>query len=166
MNDESKIKVFVSHKREDKAVALYIADYLKRNGLDAYIDALDREINPKNVTERIVANLRTSTHLIVVYSDYTRYSEWVPFELGVGYERDEGIGVLKYNFVGRLPTYLNEFPVMDGMEDLDKFIALCKKDFVTCFCEAFDDASRRECSYARHFITDLKTDIIRGRYAY
>ncbi|MDY6389870.1 MAG: toll/interleukin-1 receptor domain-containing protein [Fibrobacter sp.] len=166
MNVESKIKVFVSHKKEDKAVALHVVDYLKRNGLDAYIDALDREINPKNVTERIVANLRDSTHLIVIYSDYTRYSEWVPFELGVGYERDEGIGVLKHNLTGWLPSYLNEFPVMNDIRELDKFIALCKKDRTSCFCESFDDISRRECGYARHFITDLKTDIIRGRYAY
>lgn len=163
MKNESDIKVFVSHKKEDKAMALFVARYLKQNGLDAYIDALDREINPKNVTERIVANLRDSTHLIVIYSDCTRYSEWVPFELGVGYERDEGIGVLKHNLTGWMPSYLDEFPVMNDVKELDHFIKLCKKDWLF---EAFDDASRRESSYARRFITDLKTDMIRGRYAY
>ena len=166
MNEETNIKVFVSHKKEDKAMALYVADYLKRNGLDAYIDALDSDINPNNVTERIVTNLRDSTHLIVIYSDYTRYSEWVPFELGVGYERDEGIGVLKHKLTGWLPAYLNEFPIMNDVKELDTFIALCKKDRQSCFCEAFDDASRRECGYARHFIDDLKINIIRGRYGY
>ena len=163
MKNESDIKVFVSHKKEDETMALFVAHYLKQNGLDAYIDALDREINPKNVTERIVANLRDSTHLIVIYSDFTRYSEWVPFELGVGYERDEGIAVLRHRLTGWLPSYLDEFPVMNDVKELDKFIKLCKKDRLS---EAFDDASRREYGYARRFITDLKTDIIRGRYAY
>lgn len=163
---EPEIKVFVSHKKEDKPVALYVADYLKQRGLHAYIDVLDDSITSSNVTERIVANLRDSTHLIVIYSDNTKYSEWVPFELGVGYERNEGIGILKCDFTGRLPEYLHEFPVMEDEKDLDKFILLCKKPRVSVFGEACNDDAYGGSRYARQFITDLKIELTRGKYEY
>lgn len=163
---EPEIKVFVSHKKEDKPVALYVADYLKQRGLHAYIDVLDDSITSSNVTERIVANLRDSTHLIVIYSDNTKYSEWVPFELGVGYERNEGIGVLKYNLTGSPPPYLNVFPVMNTEEDLNKFISLCKKGVFECFSESKDESADDQHGYAKRFIKDLKADLIRGKYVY
>lgn len=160
------IKVFVSHKKEDKPVALYVSNYLQQRGLHAYIDILDGGINALNVTERIVSNLRDSTHLIVIYSDNTKYSEWVPFELGVGYERNEGIGVFKYNFNGLLPAYLNAFPVMNNEEDLNKFTALCKKGVLWCFSESKDESVDDQHGYAKRFITDLKADLVRGKYGY
>ena len=37
---------------------------------------------------------------------------WVPFELGFGYEQNEGIGVLLRETILDLPEFLNEFSVV------------------------------------------------------
>lgn len=50
-------------------------------------------------------------------------SMWIPFELGVGYERNEGVGILLNGYVANLPEYLDEFPVIKSINYLDQFIA-------------------------------------------
>jgi len=81
------------------------------------LDVLDNEIDgTTNITEHIVEKLRNATHLLVIFSEETKKSMWVPFELGVSYERNHGIGVLLWADdsmnKSELPEYLDAFPLM------------------------------------------------------
>ena len=121
------IKIFISHKQEDSNKAKKIAQYIKNEyKFDTYVDILDNKINSTtNITERIVGKLRETTHLLVIFSEHTEKSMWVPFELGVSYERNQGIGVLlwadSYLEKDKLPEYLNNFPVMNSKKKEQSF---------------------------------------------
>lgn len=119
--------ILISHKKEDVRFANGVAMYLKDKNIDCYLDNLDDTINKDNVTKVIVHNLRGATHLIVIFSEKTEKSMWVPFELGIAYERNQGIGVMKIDNV-KQPEYLKEFPVMTYKdEDINKFIKEYRK---------------------------------------
>lgn len=84
--------VFLSHKKEDKSECRKIAEYLKNAEIDYYLDELDEELqvasnaqNPEKITERIKKGIRESTHMLVVVSEKTYKSQWVPFEVGYGH---------------------------------------------------------------------------------
>ena len=84
------MKVFISHKKEDELVAMQIAIRLKRDNIEYYLDVLDPTItgNGERLTEHIKSSLGTCTDIIVVISEKTRYSQWVPFEVGMAARTD------------------------------------------------------------------------------
>lgn len=153
--------IFISHKKEDKDKAVLISKYLEQKGVDSYIDVLDPNISYKNVTERIVEQLRKATHLIVVFSEYTKDSMWVPFELGIAYERNNGIGIYLWPDTDYLPIkfpeYLDEFPIMETKNDLDKYIELYQNQKPSIIMErrGFMDSTSIK-NYAQRFIDELK----------
>jgi len=156
--------IFISHKREDKDKAVEIHLYLKRKGVNSYIDVLDPNISYENVTERIVEQLRNATHLIVVFSEHTKGSMWVPFELGVAYERNNGIGIYlwpdsAYSSI-QLPEYLDEFPIMETQDDLNKYIELYQKSRIIMESREFVKSASIE-NYAQRFIDELKSKLRR-----
>lgn len=157
------VKVFISHKEEDKGYAICIQNHLQRYGIKSFLDITDKGPDGyQSITDWIVENLRSSTHLLVIFSEYTKKSMWVPFELGVGYERNEGIGVLLNGYVADLPEYLDEFPVIKSMNYLDQFVAQCRKParyYVTD--SAFGGGMRLDPNYARDFIDELKRNLKR-----
>ena len=154
------VKVFISHKKEDKPKALWMQSYLRSKGIDSFLDITDRKpLGYRTVTEWIVANLRESTHLIVIISENTKGSMWVPFELGVGYERNEGIGTFLNGSVYNLPDYLWEFPIMKTTYDLDSFIEQCKKPARYIVTDSVDGEMRLDPNYARNFIDELKSNL-------
>ena len=156
--------IFISHKKEDETKALKIHSYLEQKGVDSYIDVLDPNISYENVTERIIEQLRNATHLIVVFSEHTKGSMWVPFELGVAYERNNGIGIYlwpdnAYSFI-QLPEYLDEFPIMETQDDLDKYIELYRKSRIIMESREFVKSASIE-NYAQRFIDELKSKLRR-----
>ncbi|WP_029523331.1 toll/interleukin-1 receptor domain-containing protein [Persephonella sp. KM09-Lau-8] len=165
-----EIQIFISHKKEDEKKAIKLSDYIEENfGFSTYVDVLDDKIHEyENVTERIVSQLRNSTHLLVVFSEHTKKSMWVPFELGVAYEREEGIGVYiwpdnpymlpDYD----LPEYLEEFPKMKDTYGLNKYLNLIKEkpNKQKLLLEAKESLGftkrAAEINYAQEFINELK----------
>ena len=113
-----KVEIFISHKKEDSYKAKEVYRYItKKWQFDAYLDEFDPHISKHNVVDRIISNLRSATHLLVLFSEHTIQSMWVPFELGVSYEKEQGIGVLIWpdgvNIDYKLPEYLDEFPKLN-----------------------------------------------------
>jgi hypothetical protein len=160
------VSIFISHKKEDENKAIIISNYIKEKyGFHTYVDALDPEIQEyDNVTGRIVDKLRESTHLLVIFSEHTIKSMWVPFELGVAYEREEGIGVyiwpdeeLSYD----LPEYLDEFPKLKNKKHLDEYLNLIneiptKEQLILERSESLGYKVRaKDVNYAREFINML-----------
>ena len=159
------VTIFISHKKEDKDKAIKISRHIEsKYGFCTYVDVLDPEIqNYSNVTDRIVNQLRKSTHLLVIFSEHTIKSMWVPFELGVAYEREEGIGVyiwdkeLSYD----LPEYLDEFPKLKNKKHLDEYLNLIneiptKEQLILERSESLGYKVRaKDVNYAREFINML-----------
>lgn len=84
--------VFLSYKKEDKGACVVIAKYLKDAGIDYYLDIEDKGLqhatsinDPIKITESIKKGICESTHMMVVVSEKTVKSEWVPFEIGYGH---------------------------------------------------------------------------------
>lgn len=173
------VKIFISHKKEDSSKALKISKYIESNyGYTTYVDELDHQIDPNNVVERIVSKLKKSTHLLVVFSEKTKESMWVPFELGISYEREQGIGVLIWpnatNLSYQLPEYLEQFPIMQCnkkindntcyTEELNKYLEQIKTlrpifESDSISTENFKSTASMHTSYAKEFIDELKSKL-------
>ena len=123
------MKVFICHQRSDKSDAQKIADYLEMTGVDVYFDKYDQDLqqallaaNPRGVVNAIKSGVRSSTHMLVLVSRYTLKSEWVPFEIGYGYDALKVLALtLKGIISGDIPEYLRVVPIIRDIYDIDKF---------------------------------------------
>ncbi|MFZ3576278.1 toll/interleukin-1 receptor domain-containing protein [Tenacibaculum finnmarkense] len=137
--------VFLSHKREDKKECKIIAKYLKQAEIDYYLDELDDDLqraaseqNPIKITESIKKGIRNSTHMLVVVSEKTYQSQWVPFEVGYGHsaildkdlKEDEKpdrikLSILTLKDISRknLPDYMQVGYIIRGTKSLNEYIS-------------------------------------------
>ncbi len=122
--------VFISHQKRDTKEAIKIADYLGRFKVKVYLDEYDRDLghalcrnNPKEVVKAIQKGIDNSTHMICIISPNTLTSEWVPFEIGYGYNKtDLAVLTLKGIENSDLPEYIKVAPVIRNTKDIDDFI--------------------------------------------
>lgn len=79
------MKIFISHKQEDADTANKLARELRSLGIPYYLDILDSTVTTSGraLTEHIKRNLNDCTDIIVIMSEATRLSQWVPFEVGM-----------------------------------------------------------------------------------
>ena len=107
--------VFISHRSTDKKAAEAVAEYLKENDIDVYLDKYDQELqnadranDAKAVVEHIERGLSVSTHILTLISPETRESWWVPYEVGYGKKGGKRIAsaILKNYINGDFPDYL------------------------------------------------------------
>lgn len=125
--------VFISHKKEDEGKALEIKDFLESLGVTCWIDVLDDKLQSQSgagVTQHIVEQIQKCSHVMVVFTENTQYSYWVPFELGAAYHAERGIATVKWAD-GDIhhPEYLDEFPLLQPNEsDLKIFAEEFLKD--------------------------------------
>lgn len=119
----SRIKVFISHKQEDSIPAGMVCRNLKELGINAYLDLLDDEIcvKGKDLTEHIKKRLNDCSDILVIMSDKTEESWWVPFEIGMAAQKDFPIVSYLVNNV-RLPDYLEYWPTLKKSSDLVKYV--------------------------------------------
>ncbi|OUQ13608.1 hypothetical protein B5E87_05795 [Massilimicrobiota sp. An142] len=84
------MKVFISHKDVDSAQALLLKKEFQSLGVDAYLDVLDSSIKNggKSLTEHIKNQLNNCTDIIILMSESTKESWWVPFEIGMSAQID------------------------------------------------------------------------------
>ena len=117
------IKVFISHKQEDSYTANKIANELKAINVPYYLDILDHSItrNGKELTDHIKRKLNDCTDIIVVMSESTRYSQWVPFEVGMSAQNDMPTATFLQENVS-LPDFLVYWPRLKKPSDIRKYI--------------------------------------------
>ncbi len=117
------IKVFISHKQEDSYTANKIAEALKEMNVPYYLDILDFSTtrSGKELTDHIKRNLNDCTDIIVVMSESTRYSQWVPFEVGMSAQNDmPTVTYLQENV--SLPDFLAYWPRLKQPSDIRKYV--------------------------------------------
>jgi hypothetical protein len=117
------MKFFISHKKEDVDVVKRIHLLLKIKGIESYLDLVDGNISGdgKKLTDHIRANLNDCTDIIVVMSEMTRYSQWVPFEVGIATQIELPIATFLQAEV-QLPEFLSFWPRLKTPSDIDKYV--------------------------------------------
>ena len=104
-----KSDVFLSYRHRDQEVALRLAGELDKADLDVFIDYYDGTLGPSDThLERdLVSAIRNSDTMVVIVSDETRMSWWVPWEIGVSTPYGKPRAIYTRGLTESLPTYLS-----------------------------------------------------------
>lgn len=148
------IKIFISHKQEDSYTANKIANELKAMNIPYYLDVLDFSTtgSGKELTDHIKRNLNDCTDIIVVMSERTRYSQWVPFEVGMSAQNDMPTATFLQENVA-LPDFLIYWPRLKQPSDIRKYISARKavQQEYTSNKYLFETAETRRSQTARFY---------------
>jgi len=131
--------VFLSHKKEDKPACRKIAKYLSDAKIDYYLDEEDTILqqavdtsDANKITESIKKGITESSHMLVIVSEKTYKSQWVPFEVGYGHSslvdgtNDKlklSILTLKDLSKKDLPTFMQVGNILRGTKSLNRYIS-------------------------------------------
>lgn len=91
--------------------------------VDAYLDVFDNALvsDSKLLTEHLKDLVRNSSDILVVMSESTRTSWWVPFEIGIAANQDLPTVTYLQDYVS-LPEYLDYWPRLKSMNDIPKYV--------------------------------------------
>lgn len=127
-NSEKKC-VFISHKSEDIDTAKNIAELLQISGVDVYLDINDnglQQATRKNDAEVIVKcieeALTYSTHILILVTENTEKSWWVPYETGYAKKSKKNIASILMKKVECFPDYLEIERKLWNLHDLKQYI--------------------------------------------
>lgn len=117
------MKIFISHKQEDALSANQIASELRAINVDYYLDLLDSSVvqSGRELTNHIKRNLNDCTDIIVIMSNLTRFSQWVPFEVGMAAQIDMPTATFLQEDVS-LPDFLQYWPRLKKVSDIRKYV--------------------------------------------
>lgn len=122
------MKVFISHKKEDSLNALLVKKAFENEKVEAYLDLLDDSIcgNGKDLTEHIKEQLNSCTDIIVIMSNKTKLSWWVPFEIGMSAQID--MPTASYLSQDELlPEYLSYWPRLRTISDVKRYVEVRRR---------------------------------------
>lgn len=110
------------------------------------------------LTSHLKAKLSECTHLTAVISNNTKFSWWVPFEIGLATEKDFPIStVVSYTNRDQLPDYLWKWPVLETAGDLEQYCLLLRKEKTLLLNEEVNKSfSNRPKSYSEAFHRRMK----------
>lgn len=121
------MKIFISHKSLDAALAIRVRDrLLVVHQIQSYLDVVDPALDKKG--EDLAAYLRermgSCTQLLAVVSAATQTSQWVPWEIGVATEKEFPLAT--YSDGARPPEFLAKWPFMTNFAQLDVYAEVSK----------------------------------------
>lgn len=155
------MKVFISHKQEDSEIATRLALKLFLIDIDYYLDVLDPTVagDGKQLTDHIKKALNTCTDILVVMSEKTRYSQWVPFEIGMAAQSDMPT-VTYLSADVPLPDFLSYWPRLKTVSDVDKYVKTRKEthdQIERRYAGNYAMASSRKAEETHTFYENLKS---------
>lgn len=123
--------IFLSHQQKDKEICRKISDYLLAADIDVYFDEDDKDLKiyrqlnrPEGVVESIRKGINNSSHMLVIVSPNTINSNWVPWEIGYGYDSsDLCVLTLKGIKDESLPDYLKTTKIIRGTKSLNEYLS-------------------------------------------
>ncbi len=126
--------IFISHQSDDKDACRAIANYLMDNGINVYFDEYDNSLKHssqthdlKGVVRALQSGINNSTHMLCVLSNNTLKSQWVPWEVGYGYDQtDVNVLTLKDIPYYNIPDFLKVVPNIGSIIGLDSYIKKIK----------------------------------------
>ena len=121
--------VFISHRTLDDVLAKRIYDRLTRvHSIRCWLDNVYPAQPPDKITEVILTNINRCTHLLVVMTDNTEGSWWVPYEIGVAEQGERAISTYSEMLKLKLPEFLWHWPVLMGDSAIDRFAQIYKQE--------------------------------------
>jgi hypothetical protein len=128
--------VFISHRKVDSLTAISITLSFILKGVKYYIDELDEKIKQTDdITTLIMQRVNECSHMMVIVSEHTQGSWWVPFEIGVASRAERRITTYKSKDNITLPDFLSKWPILRNKNDLEAFINLYKHDMAVPIME-------------------------------
>lgn len=117
------MKIFISHQQMDTNLANNIYELLKSKGVEAYLDVMYNlhSTDSKYLTNHLKQIVNKSTDILVVMTDHTKNSWWVPFEIGMAANKDLRIVTYLQSEL-KLPEFLDYWPRLKKYEDIQKYI--------------------------------------------
>ena len=162
-------KVFISHKNSDQGIAKQVAERVRRNGLDCYLDSVDPALakDGPGLADYLLRQMSGCQQLIAVVSSETAKSWWVPWEIGVGSEKRFRMATFARTLIV-LPSYLEKWPRLQTQEDVDLYCEYSKRSdrsIHAARARVLTETARMsaEGSGARSFHRDLRTALARSR---
>lgn len=129
-NQEEGNCVFISHKSTDMEAAEAVAKYLMMNGIDVYLDKLDtglqqatKEQNAQAIVKSINRALMCSTNILVLVSNQTHASWWVPYEVGYAKKANKKIAsALLLRNIDGFPDYLKIEKMIKSASEFKNYV--------------------------------------------
>ena len=115
VGEDEDIDVFVSHRSDDENKAMEVAHCVKTHGLTAWVDAIDMKgmDDDEKMVGRIEDAISRASSLIAVITGVTNESWWVPFEIGLAYEKEKQLASYCEDTTRvEFPTFLWSWPLV------------------------------------------------------
>ncbi len=105
-----KSEVFLSYQHSDKHTALQLAAYLDQRGRYVFIDVCDDTLLPgdRDLDDALTTAIANADTMVIVVSDETQSSWWVPWEIGVSTSSWKPRAMYKPMVSRPLPAYLQK----------------------------------------------------------
>ena len=102
--------VFLSYQHNDQTTALALAKDLSDSNWDVYMDVHDDSLFPgdTHVDEALVEAIANAATMLIVVSDNTQGSWWVPWEIGVSTPSGKPRALYRPTAHRPLPNYLEK----------------------------------------------------------
>lgn len=102
--------VFVSYQHTDRRTALELAEFLDEMGTHVFIDVHDDSLvlGHEGLEDAMVTAIKNSRTMIIVVSDETQRSWWVPWEIGVATPFGRPKALHKPQTSYNLPDYIRK----------------------------------------------------------
>ncbi len=116
--------VFLSYRHTDKATAWELAYYLDELGRRVFIDVHDHTLSPGqgDLDGALMTAIDNSNAMIIVVSDETQSSWWVPWEVGVSTPSGKAKALYKPRAYRPLPDYLEKLKTLWTPEEADSWV--------------------------------------------
>ena len=120
-------EVFLSYRHSDRDTAWELAHDLDRRGRRVFIDVHDNTLAPgqgdlDNALMTAIDNART---MIIVVSDETQGSWWVPWEIGVSTPSGKPRAMYKLQTTRPLPDYLEKLQRLRNSTEVNSWVTAC-----------------------------------------
>ena len=124
-----KSDVFLSYQRSDQGVALNLAKDLDRLGRSVYIDVHDDTLIPGdyNLDNALIKAIGNADTMVVVVSDDTQGSWWVPWEIGVSTPFGKPKAMYRPLVNKPLPLYLQKLERLSTATSANQWIVQSKR---------------------------------------
>ena len=103
-----KSDVFVSYQRSDQITALALAKHLDQCGRHVFIDIHDDTLvlGQRDLDSALITAINNASTMLIIVSDETQGSWWVPWEIGVSTPFHKPRAMYKPQTMKQLPAYL------------------------------------------------------------
>jgi hypothetical protein len=108
----AKSDVFLSYRHTDQSEALDLAEYLHQDGRNVYIDIHDDTLTPGDpaLEQALITAIENAETMVIVVSDQTKNSWWVPWEIGVSTPWGKPKAMHNPQTKEPLPAFLQKLP--------------------------------------------------------